>query len=117
MGAAQSLVASRSQLLDMKDELALAQKQLQQQRAYVENLEEKIARDEIALIHKEIGQIKRNQVATQMLSPDEWLAFFYQQRETLDRIIKNTPACRSEAQKVLDEILILITQLGDESNE
>jgi hypothetical protein len=56
-------------------------------------------------------------VATQMLSHDEWLAFFYQQRETLDRIIKNTPACCSEAQKVLDEILILITQLGDQSSE
>jgi hypothetical protein len=109
--------SSRSQIIDMKDELAMAQKKLLQQRAYVESLEEKIAKNEIALIQKEISQIQMHETAKKMLSPEEWLAFFYQQRETLNHIIKSCPACRSEAQEVLDQILTLITQLSDQAIE
>ena len=107
----------RSDLIAMKDELALAKKKLLQQQAYIESLEVQIARNEIDLIQKEIGQVNKHEAAKKMLSHDEWLAFFYQQREILDHIIRNQPICRLEAQSVLDQILILITQISDQSLE
>jgi hypothetical protein len=109
--------ACRSDLISMKDELALAQKKLLQQQAYVESLEEQIARNEIELIKKEISQVNKQESAKKMLSHDEWLAFFYQQREILDHIIRYHPTCRLEAQGALDAILTLITQISDQSIE
>jgi hypothetical protein len=104
----------RNTLSEMKRELANAQKKLLKQKAYVEQLEEEIARYEIELIQREISQVNKHEAAMQMLSQEQWLIFFYQQRETLNQIIRNHPACRLEAQAVLDQILILITKLGDQ---
>jgi len=109
--------AYRNELAEMKKELALAQKKLLRQKAYVQQLEEEIARNEIALIQKEINQIDKHEIAKQILSQEQWLSFFYQQRETLNRIIRNNPTCRLEAQEVLDKILTLITQISDQVYE
>lgn len=110
-------VLSSRELSEMKQELVLAQKKLSQQKAYIERLEEEIARNEIAMIQKEIVQVNKHETAKQMLNHEQWLSFFYQQRETLNQIIQSHPACSGEAQEVLDQILTLITQLGDQDNE
>lgn len=116
-GAKKPSEECRNGLVEMKKELAQAQKKLQQQQAYVERLEEEIARCEIVLIQQEISHVNKYENAKQILSDDETLAFFRQQRETLNRIIWNNPSCRREAQTVLDEILTLITQLGDAAKD
>lgn len=97
---------------EMKRELAIAYNKLAKQKSYIDQLEEAIARHEIELIQKEIGTVDRK--STQLLSDEQWLAFFYQQRETLSQIIRDNRACRKEAQAVLDQILTLITQLSDQ---
>jgi hypothetical protein len=107
----------RKELNDMKQELNVAKKKLLQQKAFVEHLEEETARLEIELIQSEINQVNQQEVAKQMLSNEQWLMFFYQQRETLNRIIRNNPTCRLEAQAVLDQILTLITRLSDQTVE
>jgi len=101
----------------MKGELVRAQQKLQKQQVFVMSLEEQIARYEIAMIQKEINQINIQEVAKKILSHDARVAFFAQQRETLDHIIRSYPACRIEAQVVLDRILTMITQLSDQSWE
>lgn len=105
------------EISEMKQELALAQNKLQTQRTYITQLEEEIARQEIAVIQKEIGQVNKQEAAKQMLTHEEWLGFFYHQREILNEIIRSDLSCRSDAQEVLDQILILITQLSDQAFE
>ncbi len=109
--------AYRNEISEMKQELVLAQKKLMKQQTFVEQLEEEIARNEIELIQKEISQVNKQEAAKQLLSHEQWLAFFYQQREILNQIIHNNPTCRLVAQEVLDQILTLITQLSDQAYE
>ena len=100
-------------LAEMKKELVIAQKKLQKQQTYVEQLEEEIAHLEIAIIQKELAQVNKEESSLLTLSHEQWLALFGQQREILGQIIRNNPACREEAQKVLDQILCLITLISD----
>lgn len=101
-------------LAEMKRELATAYNKLAKQKTYIDQLEEAIARHEIELIQKEVQTLDRQATIKQFLSDEQWLAFFYQQRETLSQIIRDNRACRKEAQAVLDQILTLITQLSDQ---
>jgi len=96
----------------MKEELIHAQHKLQKQKIYVNQLEEEIAFHEIELIQKEIGRVNQQEVSRQLLSHEQWLSFFFQQREILNQIIRDHPTCRLSAQEVLDQILTLITQLS-----
>jgi predicted RNase H-like nuclease (RuvC/YqgF family) len=105
-------VTNRRDLGDLKNELAQAQKKLEQQKIHIASLEEEIARLEIEKIQKELNQISK-QEAKKSLAHDQWLALFSHQRDILDKIIRSTPTYRSEAQAVLDQILTLITQLSD----
>lgn len=97
----------------MKHELLSAQKKLAQQQAYIAQLEEEIAWQEIASIQWEIDQVNQTRKSQLSLSHQEWLALFQQQREVLGKIIRSYPACRLKAQEVLDEILLLTTELSD----
>lgn len=103
---------SHHSLLEMKEELIHAQHKLQKQKIYVNQLEEEIAFHEIELIQKEIGRVNQQEVSRQLLSHEQWLSFFFQQREILNQIIRDHPTCRLSAQEVLDQILTLITQLS-----
>ena len=109
----QTAFAGHDVLLASKKGLAKAKKELQRQHDYVHNLEEQIAFKEIEEIQKEIAKVNRHEVAQTNLTHEQWLDFFYQQRKVLNRIIHHHPSCRTHAQKVLDEILTLITELSD----
>lgn len=101
------------ELTQMKQDIVKAKKTLERQQAYVDNLEDKLARHEINLIKKEIRDMDKKEIAKELLTPEQWSAFFFPQREILSQIIHDKPGCRAEAQELLDQILTLITQLSD----
>lgn len=107
-------IQNKRGLIEMKQEHAHAQKKLERQRAYVDQLEKEIATLEIEQIQEEISQLNKESVTTHELTHEQSLALFCHQREILGGIIRNHPACRVHAQEVLDQILSLITQISNE---
>lgn len=110
------LLGTSQSLNHLKRELDEANKEVQRHTERVRQLEEAIARKEISRIQQEVNEVKKSDPGKLFLSTKESLAFFYQQREILGRIIRKYPTCRNEAQEVLDQILTLITEISDASS-
>lgn len=86
-------------LTDLKKELTHAKKELTRLQSRVLLLEETIAQKEIQRIEEEIANGS--------------FLDFSSQRELLTSIIDQHPSCAFQAQIVLNQILMLITQMSD----
>lgn len=104
-------------LAGLSMDLESAKSNLQNAYQKVVLLEEAIAKNEIERIAKEIEQIEKLGSQTSLLTREQRLAFFHEQREVLGKIINNHTACSERAQTVLDHILTLITNFSDSSTE
>lgn len=77
-------------------------------------LEKKVSQLETALAKSEIARIQKQIVLFDLTQTSfEKNNQFAAEREKLVAIIQNNPFCAEEAQKVLDQILSLITQLSN----
>ena len=104
-------------LSELRNELDTAKERLTSAHAHVINLEEEIAKREIAKIRMEVEQIQGEEPQQTSLTREERLAFFTEQREILAQIIKGNLSCSTDAQTVLNQILTYITEMGDTSSE
>jgi|GEM_PF-4636637 len=101
------LIAS-SPLHDMKKELKRAEKELETAHSKVLNLRETIAIKEIEQIKERVKQFQGSQ--------EEWLDFLDLNRKNLASIMNEVPSAITEGQIVLDEILIAITDLKEQTD-
>ncbi|MCP5470030.1 MAG: hypothetical protein H7A36_05955 [Chlamydiales bacterium] len=90
----------------MKKELYTAEKELQSAHAKVLQLRETIAKKEIARIQNEVKGLEG--------TIEEKLDFLDLSRKNISSIMNEVPTCICEAQEVLDEILVAITELKEQ---
>lgn len=96
---------ARDSLSEMKRDLRHAEKELQIAQSRVLHLRESIARKEIARLQHEIKEFRGTE--------EERLDFYEQSRHSISSIMNEVPNCLDEAQKVLDQILVKITELKE----
>ncbi|MCH9611264.1 MAG: hypothetical protein S4CHLAM81_08000 [Chlamydiales bacterium] len=100
---------ARHSLCEMKRDLQLAEKELEEAHSKVLHLRETIARKEIARILKDLDYVSGNF--------EERLDFLDLCRKNLSSIMNEVPSCIGPAQEVLDEILVAITELKESQLE
>ena len=100
---------------ELQVELTKAKKELVKAEKRVHLLEEKLARSQIREIEKALHASRREEASlVEQVTCDSVYALFHDERTLLAEIIQKVPSCSEEAQKVLDEILTLITALSDQ---
>lgn len=107
----------KGSLSSLKRDLKRAQKELHETQARIKQLQEAIAFQEIERIKGEIEKIEPKQLAQTLLTHEQCMNFFSEQREKLVTIIHCHPGCAARAQELLDQILTLITQISDEVSD
>jgi len=98
-------LAVHHSIIEMKSDLQLAENELQVAHSKILHLKEAIARKEISRIQKEVETFDGND--------EERLDFLDLSRKNIASIMSEVPSCIIEAQSVLDEILIAITDLKE----
>lgn len=109
--------SEKQTITSLKQQLRSAHSELVQVQARIEKLEEAIAQKEIVRIREEVAKVQEKEIIKQLQSPEDRLELFNEQRGVLVWIICSFPTFAVEAQSVLDEILCLITQIGDQTEE
>lgn len=102
-----------------KQKIALLEKKLQRAEKEQKKVEEEVGRlsnavkeAQIALIQKQIEDYRK--AHPQKLDPEEVVSFFLKEREILHGMVLDGPSFTAfEAQKVLDQLLEMITELSD----
>lgn len=102
-----------------KQKIALLEKKLQRAEKEQRKVEKEVGRlsnavkeAQLSLIQKQIEEYRK--AHPQKLNPDEIASCFFKEREILHEMVLDGPSFTAfEAQKVLDRLLEMITELSD----
>jgi len=102
----------------LKNELSRYKNELVLVQSRIALLEKKIAEKQMTCIKKRIDKVQQNMAFSFVpLTPDQTALLFQDERGQLVKIREEVPSCAPQAQAILDQILSLITKLGDQCIE